>query len=217
MFGGKIMNKSAEEVRLNPQVLHELDSPARRSFVKGIAGLGAALAASSVISEAEPAQSQTHAPESPSHAMSPVPDAWGPFTPSRNAGRYSQLTYPPLTKAGELPIGVTHTLWIPDGIQTVRAVIHALPSFGPGRGKDDPLGSSPAQIRTRRLRSDLELRFQLQSHSAALRIPNRNLHSRLVRPSRILACLKGPTSAVQIRAFWKALSTFSQPLECFAK
>ena len=117
------MNKSTEEVKENSQVLHELESSARRSFVKGIAGLGAALASSSVLSVAEPAQSQAHAPASPSHAMSPVPDAWGPFTPSSNAGRYLQLTYPPSTTAGELQIGVTHTLWIPDGIETIRAVI----------------------------------------------------------------------------------------------
>jgi len=101
------MNKSTEEVKENSQVLHELESPARRSFVKGIAGLGAALASSSVLSVAEPAQSQAHAPASPSHAMSPVPDAWGPFTPSSNAGRYLQLTYPPSTTAGELQIGVS--------------------------------------------------------------------------------------------------------------
>jgi pimeloyl-ACP methyl ester carboxylesterase len=117
------MNRSTEEVKENSQARHELESPARRLFVKGIAGVGAALASSSVLSTAEPAQNQAHAPASPNHATSPVQDAWGPFNPSSNAGRYLQLTYPPSTTAGELQIGVTHTLWIPDGIQTVRAVI----------------------------------------------------------------------------------------------
>jgi len=33
------------------------------------------------------------------------------------------LFYPPSTTKGELQIGVIYTLWIPDNIKTVRAVI----------------------------------------------------------------------------------------------
>jgi len=35
----------------------------------------------------------------------------------------SKLCYPPSTTKGELQIGVIYTLWIPDNIKTVRAVI----------------------------------------------------------------------------------------------
>src|SRR6202142_2108774 len=89
----------------------------RRDFMQAMAGLGAALTASSSAA----AQAQTRPPAAPGNDK--ADSAWGPFTPSSNSGQYLQLVYPPSTTAGELQIGVTHTLWIPDGIQTVRAVI----------------------------------------------------------------------------------------------
>ena len=89
----------------------------RRDFVQAMAGLGAALATSSSAA----AQAQTRPPAPP--GSDTADSAWGPFTPSSNAGQYLQLVYPPSSKAGELQIGVTYTLWIPDGIRTVRAVI----------------------------------------------------------------------------------------------
>jgi hypothetical protein len=89
----------------------------RREFVQAMAGLGAALTASSSAA----AQSQTRPPAIP--GTDKADSAWGPFTPSSSAGQYLQLVYPPSTKAGELQIGATYTLWIPDGIRTVRAVI----------------------------------------------------------------------------------------------
>src|SRR6266404_3375506 len=39
------------------------------------------------------------------------------------AGRYVIVEYPPSDVPGELHIGVTYTLWIPDGVQHLRAVI----------------------------------------------------------------------------------------------
>ncbi len=42
---------------------------------------------------------------------------------SPSAGRYFQVEYPPSAAAGELQIGVTYTLWIPDGVKTIRGVI----------------------------------------------------------------------------------------------
>jgi poly(3-hydroxybutyrate) depolymerase len=39
------------------------------------------------------------------------------------AGRYVQITYPPSSEDGKLQIGVTHTVWIPDGVKTLRGVI----------------------------------------------------------------------------------------------
>jgi hypothetical protein len=88
-----------------------------------MAGLGTALASSSVLSTAAAAQTRAQQPTPAGKEIAPVLDAWGPFTPSSGAGQYLQLVYPPSTAAGELQIGVTHTLWIPDGIRTVRAVI----------------------------------------------------------------------------------------------
>ena len=117
------MNKISEVGNQTPQTFSELESPARRLFVKGAAGLGAAFASSSFLSAAVPAQAQSHQQARPGNEIRPVQDGWGPFTPSSGAGRYLQIVYPPSTTAGELQLGVTYTLWIPDGIQTVRAVI----------------------------------------------------------------------------------------------
>ena len=117
------MNKSTEVGNEASQTFSELESPARRLFVKGVAGLGAAFASSSFVSAAVPAQAQSGQQGRPGNEIQPVQDAWGPFTPSSGAGRYLQIVYPPSTATGELQLGVTYTLWIPDGIQTVRAVI----------------------------------------------------------------------------------------------
>lgn len=43
--------------------------------------------------------------------------------PVTAAGNYLEVTYPPSDKAGELQLGVTYTLWLPDGVKTVRGVI----------------------------------------------------------------------------------------------
>src|SRR5580704_12670338 len=98
-----------------------LESPARRVLIKGMAGLGATLASSSLTSAI--AQNQSHQPGTLGHQVSPVQSGWGPFTPSSGEGRYIQLAYPPSTTKGELQIGVVYTLWLPDNIKTVRAVI----------------------------------------------------------------------------------------------
>ena len=117
----KLMSKHAVSESDASQTMPEIDSPARRQFVKGMAGIGAVLAAPSIFAEA--ITTQTKAAKQTPGANSPVTDKWGPFKPSTTAGKYLQLVYPPSTTEGELQIGVTHTLWIPDGIQTVRAVI----------------------------------------------------------------------------------------------
>src|SRR5260370_31071773 len=46
------------------------------------------------------------------------------FTPAlRGADRYVEVEYPPSTAASELQVGVTYTLWIPDGAQRLRGII----------------------------------------------------------------------------------------------
>ena len=102
------------------RTLPEFAPPSRRFVVKGMAGLGTGLTSSS-LSLAAFAQAQ--APSIAGNGIAPSQAEWGPFTPSSSAGQYLQLVYPPSTKTGELQIGVTYTLWIPEGIKTVRAVI----------------------------------------------------------------------------------------------
>lgn len=38
-------------------------------------------------------------------------------------GRYFSVDYPPSAEPGELAFGVTYTLWLPDGVETLRGVI----------------------------------------------------------------------------------------------
>lgn len=115
------MSKRTESEGNAMLTLPVLKSLARREFVKRMASLGVAAAAPSILSAPIPAEAQsvrlTAANRPPDMERS------GPFTPSSGAGQYLKLVYPPSTTKGELQIGVTHTLWIPEGIQTVKAVI----------------------------------------------------------------------------------------------
>jgi hypothetical protein len=43
--------------------------------------------------------------------------------PARADGTYFEVTYPPSTEAGELQLGVTYTVWIPEGVTRLRGVI----------------------------------------------------------------------------------------------
>src|SRR5882757_8127097 len=114
------MNEITRSKRIASERLSSLESPTRRLLMKGMAGLGATLVSSSL---SEAIAAQTHQPGAPGNQVPPDQVGWGPFTPSSGAGRYLQVVYPPSTTKGELQIGVTYTLWIPDGIKTVRAVI----------------------------------------------------------------------------------------------
>src|SRR5271154_3174429 len=42
---------------------------------------------------------------------------------SHGAGRYLKVDYPGSTNAGELKTPVTYTIWIPDGVKTLRGII----------------------------------------------------------------------------------------------
>src|SRR5712664_3816328 len=55
-----------------------LESPARRLLIKGMAGLGATLASSS-LSPAIAGQTQSHQPGTLGHQVSPVQGGWGAF------------------------------------------------------------------------------------------------------------------------------------------
>jgi hypothetical protein len=59
----------------------------------------------------------------PAQATRPAASLWGPFTPSNHAGQYFQLDYPASTTEGALQIGVRYTLWIPDNVRAIRALI----------------------------------------------------------------------------------------------
>jgi hypothetical protein len=43
--------------------------------------------------------------------------------PATAAGRYLEVTYPASTEPGELQLGVTYSLWLPDGVTKLRGVI----------------------------------------------------------------------------------------------
>jgi hypothetical protein len=117
------MDKITEVGNEAAQTLAELESPTRRLLVKGMVGLSATLASASIASAATPAQNQSRQTVPPGKEIATAQSGWEPITPSSSAGRYLQLEYPPSTTAGELQLGVTYTLWIPNGIQRVRAVI----------------------------------------------------------------------------------------------
>ena len=93
------MNEITRKEILGSQRLACLESPSRRLLIKGMTGLGATLASSS-LSAAIAAQTQGHQPATPDHQVSPVQGEWGPFTPSNGAGRYLRLVYPPSTNKG---------------------------------------------------------------------------------------------------------------------
>src|SRR5690349_13262706 len=118
----KRMNEINQNERIASERLCSVESPARRLLIKGMAGLGATLVSSS-LSAAIADQTQSHQPAAPGNQVPPDQVGWGPFTPSSGAGRYLQVVYPPSTTKGELQLGVIYTLWIPDNIKTVRAVI----------------------------------------------------------------------------------------------
>ena len=42
---------------------------------------------------------------------------------THGAGQYATVEYPASTAENELQVGVTYTLWIPDGVKTLRGVI----------------------------------------------------------------------------------------------
>src|SRR6201984_2450974 len=116
------MNKVTPNGMLGSQMLPCLESPSRRSLIKGMAGLGATLASCS-LSAAIAAQTQSHTPGTSGQQDAPDQGGWGPFTPSNGAGRYLRLVYPGSTTKGELQLGVIYTLWLPDNVKTLRAVI----------------------------------------------------------------------------------------------
>src|ERR1035441_2055094 len=64
------------------QTFAELKSPPRRLFVKGVVGLGAAFASSSLLSAAVSAQDHSRRQAPPGNEISPAQGGWGPFTPS---------------------------------------------------------------------------------------------------------------------------------------
>ena len=42
---------------------------------------------------------------------------------AQGAGRYVEVEYPPSAAPGELQVGVTYILWIPEGVTRLRGVI----------------------------------------------------------------------------------------------
>jgi pimeloyl-ACP methyl ester carboxylesterase len=101
----------------------DLCSAERRTVVKGMISLGAGLAASSFSSEMAQAQSPPASKPAQSVVGTSPGDEVAPIVPSSGIGRYFQVFYPPSQTPGELRIGVNYTLWIPEGIETLRGII----------------------------------------------------------------------------------------------
>jgi hypothetical protein len=95
----------------------------RRSFVKGIAAVGAGVAVSPLLSEAAQNQAPAVPATPPATGNARNSSLWGPFTPSNQLGKYFQFEYPASSAAGELQLSVTYTFWMPDNISKVRGVI----------------------------------------------------------------------------------------------
>ena len=55
--------------------------------------------------------------------LSTVIAVFGLAETTRGAGQYTTVEYPPSTVADELQVGVTYTLWIPDGVQRLRGIV----------------------------------------------------------------------------------------------
>lgn len=47
----------------------------------------------------------------------------GSMTANAAFGQYIKVEYPPSTAVGEMQLGVTYTLWIPEGVKTIRGII----------------------------------------------------------------------------------------------
>ncbi len=56
-------------------------------------------------------------------ALASVLSVLGLVGKTHGAGQYATVEYPPSTAANELQVGVTYTLWIPEGVKTLRGVI----------------------------------------------------------------------------------------------
>jgi len=84
------MDEITQSERIASERLSSLESPARRLLMKGMVGLGATLASSS-LSAAIAAQTQSHQPGAPGNQVPPVQGGWGPFTPSSE--RFPFLPY----------------------------------------------------------------------------------------------------------------------------
>src|SRR6266568_3809398 len=79
--------------------------------------------------------------------------AWALAIPAaaQGAGRYVEAEYPPSAAPGELQVGVTYTLWIPEGVTRLRGVI--VHQHGAGR---HAAGRLAALVRSRHgLRQDV--------------------------------------------------------------
>ena len=50
-------------------------------------------------------------------------------------GTHFEVSYPPSPNAGELQLGVTYTIWIPDGVKALRGIIVHQHGCGTGAGK----------------------------------------------------------------------------------
>jgi hypothetical protein len=92
----------------------------RRKLI--LSGIGVGLSASSWIPGLSAQQTSPPAPQTGA-GMQAEGNGWGPFNPSSRAGQYFEVSYPASQAEGKLQIAATYKLWLPDNVQTVRAII----------------------------------------------------------------------------------------------
>lgn len=81
--------------------------------------------------------------------------------PAFASGRYLDISFRPSDKAGDLALGVTYTIWLPDGVKTIRGVIVHQHGCGSGACK----GGATAAY-------DLHWQALAKKHSCALLGPS---------------------------------------------
>src|SRR3569623_447072 len=64
-------------------------------------------------------------------------------TSARADGRYFEVSYPPSTEPARLQLGVTYTLWVPDGVGRLRGVIVHQHGCGAPGGRGGARGGGP--------------------------------------------------------------------------
>lgn len=88
------MNKTSACKKDAQGIKAVLDSPPRRFVAKGMAGLGATFASATLASAASDAQGRSISRGLRATIALPIKPAGGHFTPSSNAGRFLELSYP---------------------------------------------------------------------------------------------------------------------------
>ncbi len=99
------------------------ESPGRRTFVKGMSATLVAMSAGVAVTPPLPGTARAQSPAPPTTSYAPPGEDVGTIVPSSGSGQYFHVFYPASNTPGELAIAANFTVWMPDDVRTVRAVI----------------------------------------------------------------------------------------------